>query len=151
VRPAWLRPAGVAALAIAVLGLPLVAGDPATVNIGVFTLMYVGLATAWNVMGGYTGYISLGHAGFFGIGAYALGLFVDRLGGVNPGILEAIAARIRDLNASGTTFLIVEHDMGFVMGLCSTVLVLDRGRTIACGTPAEVRADPAVLEANLGA
>jgi ABC-type branched-subunit amino acid transport system ATPase component len=78
-------------------------------------------------------------------------LLDEPAGGVNPGILEAIAARIRDLNAAGTTFLIVEHDMGFVMGLCSSVLVLDRGRTIAGGTPAEVRADPAVLDAYLGA
>jgi branched-chain amino acid transport system permease protein len=42
--------------------------------------MYVGLATAWNIMGGYTGYISLGHAGFFGIGSYALGLIVNHTG-----------------------------------------------------------------------
>jgi ABC-type branched-subunit amino acid transport system ATPase component len=78
-------------------------------------------------------------------------LLDEPAGGVNPGLLEAIAERIRDLNKSGATFLIVEHDMGFVMGLCGTVLVLDRGRTIAGGTPAQVRADPAVLDAYLGA
>lgn len=44
------------------------------VNIGVFTLMYAGLATAWNLFSGYTGYISLGQAAFFGLGAYALGI-----------------------------------------------------------------------------
>jgi ABC-type branched-subunit amino acid transport system ATPase component len=78
-------------------------------------------------------------------------LLDEPAGGVNPGLLEAIGARIRDLNAAGATFLIVEHDMGFVMGLCGSVLVLDRGRTIAGGTPAEVRRDRAVLDAYLGA
>jgi branched-chain amino acid transport system permease protein len=42
------------------------------VNIGVFTLMYAALATAWNLFAGYSGYISLGHVAFFGIGAYTL-------------------------------------------------------------------------------
>jgi branched-chain amino acid transport system permease protein len=42
------------------------------VNIGIFTLMYAALATAWNLFAGYTGYISLGHVAFFGIGAYTL-------------------------------------------------------------------------------
>jgi branched-chain amino acid transport system permease protein len=44
------------------------------VNIGVFTLMYAALATAWNLFSGYTGYISLGQAAFFGLGAYTLGI-----------------------------------------------------------------------------
>ena len=52
-RLGWAVAAALVAVAVA---LPLLA-DTATVNIGVFTLMYVGLATAWNVMGGYTGYI----------------------------------------------------------------------------------------------
>ena len=49
------------------------------VNIGVFTLMYAGLATAWNLFSGYTGYISLGQAAFFGLGAYALGITFNHL------------------------------------------------------------------------
>jgi branched-chain amino acid transport system permease protein len=49
------------------------------VNIGVFTLMYAGLATAWNLFSGYTGYISLGQAAFFGIGAYALAITFNHL------------------------------------------------------------------------
>ena len=47
---------------------PRVRADPATINVAVFTAMYIGLATAWNIMGGYTGYVSLGHAAFFGFG-----------------------------------------------------------------------------------
>jgi branched-chain amino acid transport system permease protein len=42
------------------------------VNIAVFTMMYAGLATAWNLLGGFAGYLSLGNAAFFGIGAYAI-------------------------------------------------------------------------------
>jgi branched-chain amino acid transport system permease protein len=60
--------------------LPLAQPGPAVVNVGVFTLMYVGLATAWNIVGGFTGYVSLGHAAFFGIGSYAVGIIVQRAG-----------------------------------------------------------------------
>jgi branched-chain amino acid transport system permease protein len=42
------------------------------VNIAVFTMMYAGLATAWNLLGGFSGYLSLGNAAFFGVGAYAI-------------------------------------------------------------------------------
>jgi len=49
------------------------------VNIGVFTLMYAGLATAWNLFSWYTGYISLGQAAFFGIGAYALAITFEHV------------------------------------------------------------------------
>jgi branched-chain amino acid transport system permease protein len=75
-----VRGAGLVLLFGFALVLPAIAPDPATTNIAVFTVMYVGLATAWNIMGGYTGYISLGHAGFFGFGAYALGLLLAHLG-----------------------------------------------------------------------
>ena len=50
------------------------------VNIAVFTLMYAGLATAWNLLGGYSGYLSLGHAAFFGIGAYAIAITFTHIG-----------------------------------------------------------------------
>lgn len=77
-------------------------------------------------------------------------LLDEPAGGINPTLIEQLADRIRQLNQQGVTFLIVEHNMEFVMGLCDKVMVMHRGSTLAEGTPAQVRANPAVLEAYLG-
>lgn len=70
--------------------------------------------------------------------------------GVNPVLIETMEAHVRARHAAGTTFLIVEHDMQFVMRLCDPVIVLDRGSPITSGTPAEVQSDSRVLDAYLG-
>jgi len=77
-------------------------------------------------------------------------LLDEPAGGINPTMINELRERIRTLNRRGVTFLVVEHNMEFVMGLCDTVMVMHRGARIAEGTPAEVRANPAVLEAYLG-
>ena len=65
---------------------------------------------------------------------------------------DALTAVIATLPARfGCGVLVVEHDMRLIMGLCHRVQVLAHGRTIAVGAPAEVRADPAVVESYLGA
>jgi ABC-type branched-subunit amino acid transport system ATPase component len=78
-------------------------------------------------------------------------LLDEPAGGVNPTLINHIAARIKDLNAQGTTFLIVEHNMEFVMGLCDVVTVLTSGAVAASGPPEAIRADQRVLDAYLGA
>ena len=77
-------------------------------------------------------------------------LLDEPAGGVNPTLLRGLADRIRTLNADGTTFVIVEHDMEFVMRLCDHVSVMHQGRALTGGPPEQVRSDPAVLEAYLG-
>jgi neutral amino acid transport system ATP-binding protein len=80
----------------------------------------------------------------------AIVLLDEPAGGVNPTLITMIADRIRQLNKQGTTFLIVEHNMDFVMGLCDKVTVLDYGTAVVSGPPSVVRTDPKVLDAYLG-
>jgi ABC-type branched-subunit amino acid transport system ATPase component len=78
-------------------------------------------------------------------------LLDEPAGGVNPTLINHIADRIKDLNSDGKTILVVEHNMEFVMGICSRITVLSQGAALMAGAPSEVRASPAVLEAYLGA
>ena len=78
-------------------------------------------------------------------------LLDEPAGGVNPTLIQHIADRIRELNAQGTTFLIVEHNMEFVMGLCHQITVLDYGTVVADGPPGIIASNPRVLDAYLGA
>lgn len=70
--------------------------------------------------------------------------------GVNPVMIDTMERHIRERHAAGVTFLVVEHDMQFVMRLCDPVVVLDNGKEIFSGPPTEVQQNPLVLDAYLG-
>jgi branched-chain amino acid transport system ATP-binding protein len=61
-----------------------------------------------------------------------------------------LGSRLRQLVDSGTTMLLVDHDMGLVLGVCDRIYVMDQGRVIAAGRPEDIRSDPIVLAAYLG-
>ncbi|WP_328460199.1 ABC transporter ATP-binding protein [Actinoplanes sp. NBC_00393] len=77
-------------------------------------------------------------------------LLDEPAGGVNPALLDRIGTLIRELNAEGRTFVIVEHNMDLVMSISDHIVVFDRGAPIAEGPPSEIRTDERVLGAYLG-
>jgi branched-chain amino acid transport system ATP-binding protein len=71
--------------------------------------------------------------------------------GVNPSLVGGISSLVKDLNRDRrSSFVVIEHNMDFVMDLCHRILVMVEGRVLAVGTPAEIRADKQVLDAYLG-
>ena len=143
-----LKIAGLLVVFSVALALPAIAPDPATTNVAVFTVMYVGLATAWNIMGGYTGYISLGHAGFFGFGSYTLGLLLAHLGiaaGYTPFLFVPVAGVATAVLAFGigwfalrtraATFVIVTIAFMFMLQLLAENLVGLTGGGAGMGYP----------------
>lgn len=78
-------------------------------------------------------------------------LLDEPAGGVNLTMLGDLKERLKAMNTEAcATFVVIEHNMDFVMSLCTRVVVMAEGKVLAVGTPAEVRANPAVIEAYLG-
>ncbi len=70
--------------------------------------------------------------------------------GMNPQEKQTLMSMIRKIQDKGLTIFLVEHDMKFVMNLSDRIMVLDYGRKIAAGSPAEIKSNPAVIAAYLG-
>jgi len=74
----------------------------------------------------------------------------EPMAGVNATLGREICDRLLDLNERGCSFLVIEHNMRMVMGLCHRIVVLDYGKKIAEGTPAEIQENQQVLAAYFG-
>jgi branched-chain amino acid transport system ATP-binding protein len=78
-------------------------------------------------------------------------LLDEPAGGVNPTMLAGLRERLREINrAQKATFVVIEHNMEFVMSLCTRILVLAEGCIIAEGAPEAIRGNPDVIDAYLG-
>ncbi len=125
------RPAGLViavVVFVALVAFPFLVPANWIVNIAIFTLMYAGLATAWNLLGGYSGYVSLGHVAFFGIGAYAIAIAFQH-GGIGNGYVPFLVLPLVGVGAAlvsipiawvafrtrGSTFAIVTLTFLFVV------------------------------------
>jgi branched-chain amino acid transport system permease protein len=124
---------------VAVLGLwPFLAGNPYMLSAGVIVLNFAVFATAWNIMGGLTGYISLGHIAFFGLGSYGTGLLVIHTG-MNAFVAVLLASvaifgiallvGFAALRVRGASFVIVTIALVLVL-----LLVFQSARSITGGS-----------------
>lgn len=120
------RVAALLALVAVVLLFPALAPDPFILSVGVVILSYAVLATSWNLVGGFTGYVSLGHAAYSGLGGYATALLILRTG-LDPWLalvagavlvaLIAVPVGVASLRVRGASFVIVSIALVLILQL----------------------------------
>ena len=123
-------------------------GPAAARMIGVFKLDHLADALAGDLSYGQQKLLDAAMAFMAGP---RLALLDEPAAGVNPTMLAGLKERLREMNREqGATFVVIEHNMEFVMSLCTRVIVMAQGKVLAEGSPDAVRANPAVIEAYLG-
>jgi branched-chain amino acid transport system permease protein len=132
--------AGVVVVMALIAVFPLAVTDPTATSIGIFTLVFMASATAWNVFSGYSGYLALGHAVFFGVGGYAVALAARDwhvaggwpvfallpFGGIVAGLI-AIPVGLVALRTRRHTFVVVTIAIFFIFQLAATNLAFTGG------------------------
>lgn len=130
-RKLALSGGGLVLLAAVAIGFPQVYSNPGVTNFGVFAMIFVTVASAWNIFSGNTGYISIGHAVFFGSGAYAMGIasqgwnltgssvfeLLPFLGVV--GAIIAVPFGLIALRVQRHTFIVITIAVFFIFQLCA--------------------------------
>ena len=125
-----LKTAGLLGLLALALLFPQLFANPTVTSIAVFTLIFAAATSGWNILSGYSGYVALGHAAYFGIGAYALALMCQDwniAGGYGPFALVPLAGLLAALIAVPLgwvalrvrrhTFVVITIAMFFIMQL----------------------------------
>jgi branched-chain amino acid transport system permease protein len=138
-RERWLALAGLAVLIAVIALFPVVSSNPTATNFGVVTLIFVAVASAWNIFSGYSGYLSLGHAVFYGTGAYfllvaakdwhltaAAAFWLVPLGGLAAAII-AVPVGLVALRVRRHTFVVITIAFFFIAQLSASNLSITGG------------------------
>jgi branched-chain amino acid transport system permease protein len=145
-RTLVLRGAGLVLLAAAAIAFPQIWSNPGITNYGVMAMIFVTVASAWNIFSGNSGYISVGHAVFFGSGAYALGVAAEgwNLTGTRAfillpfagvvGALIAVPVGLVALRVRRHTFIVITIAFFFIFQLMAYNLSFTHG-TIGLNAP----------------
>jgi branched-chain amino acid transport system permease protein len=120
----WIRAAALLAAAALILAFPSLAPNPYILSVGVVVANYAVLATSWNFVGGFTGYMSLGHVAYFGLGAYGTGLLIVKAGFPSFAALFAAAALVALLTVPLGIASLRVRGASFVIASLALVLIL---------------------------